>query len=129
MKFSHNQPHGLSIEERDKLAKQRQLFPLAILPNTDGYEFYGYADDGWRFNSAIKKGADGIHRIIGEASYSQLIGWLPLQAPKRCDTAACNCEGLHDAKTNAPIVLPFRPCKQCDNEPLGTDKCLRCTKY
>ncbi len=103
MKLSHNQPHGLSIEDRDKLAKKRGYFSLPILPNTDGYQFYGFADDGWRFNCSIKQGEDGIHRIVGEAGYSQLIGWKPLKQEKRCDSAACNCEGMHDVVTNEKV--------------------------
>lgn len=74
----HNEPHGLSIEDRDKLAKQRGLYSLTTLPNTHGYLFHAYAIDGWRFDCEIIKGPDGIHRIGGDATYNNCIGWKPV---------------------------------------------------
>lgn len=93
MKYAHKQPHGLTFEERDKLAKERGLYRLATLPNTDGYKFHGYAIDGWRFNCHIWKDSKDIHRVGGEATFDQLIGWKPIM--RRCDVAACNCGGEH----------------------------------
>ena len=58
----HKEPHGLSFEERDALARARGLLTLGSLPNQDGYQFHGVAIDGWVFNCHIHKGQDGIHR-------------------------------------------------------------------
>lgn len=68
-------PHGLSIEERDKIAHNRKLLSLSVLPNEDGYYFYGHHLDGWRSECVIKKDAKGLHYISGDATYDQLIGW------------------------------------------------------
>jgi len=67
--------HGLSIEECDKLATQRKLLSRAVLPNQDGYKFYGHAADGWRYDCYIKQDANGLHKIAGEAGYNEIIGW------------------------------------------------------
>jgi hypothetical protein len=74
----HTQSHGLSIVERDKLATERKMFHLSILPNTEGYEFYGFAIDGWRFKCVIRKNTKGMHVVGGGAQFEQLIGWKPL---------------------------------------------------
>lgn len=75
MRYLHKEPHGLTFEVRDALARARGLLTLGSLPNQDGYQFYGVAIDGWVFKCHIHKGQDGIHRVAGEATFHQLIGW------------------------------------------------------
>jgi hypothetical protein len=71
------------LVRRDHLAKKRGLLVLAILPNHHGYRFYGFAANFARYDCHVERGEDGIHRIAGEATYHDLIGWKPigLEAP------------------------------------------------
>ncbi len=49
---------------------------LRHLPNTDGFLFTGFTWGFERVQCSIKRGDDGIHRIVG-ASLSDLRGWIP----------------------------------------------------
>lgn len=49
---------------------------LRHLPNTDGFLFTGITWSFERVQCSIKRGDDGIHRIVG-ASLSDLRGWIP----------------------------------------------------
>lgn len=73
--------HGLSIEDCDKLAKQRGLLDRSSLPNQAGYKFHGFGIDGWRYNCEIAVNDKGTHYIRGEARYPDIIGWKPLPTP------------------------------------------------
>lgn len=54
------------------------LRPLALLPNTPGYTFTGVRHDGtYCACHVVLDIAAGIHKIAGDATYSELKGWLP----------------------------------------------------
>jgi hypothetical protein len=60
----------------NKTKKQQQLNHPCMLPNLDGFEFYGYGHDG-----GVKKlyirccPVTGMHHVEGGYRYSDLVGW------------------------------------------------------
>lgn len=57
------------------MAFPRPPFPLAWLPNVDGFEFVGVRRDGTRIPCRVGRGADGRYTIHG-GLYAELVGWM-----------------------------------------------------
>lgn len=111
-----NGAHNLSFADRDQLAKKRELCLMASLPNEDGFEFYGFAVDGWRYNCIVKKREDGTHYVTGDATFDQLIGW---RHKKPHGKAPFELFPYQVTKTYGPT------CEWCDGtKPLGN--CASC---
>ena len=77
--------HGLDPWQAEKVAKDSGLFDRGILPNQPGYKFHGFGLDGTKYNCEIQRNKRGMHYITGEATYSEIVGWMPLEASNiRC---------------------------------------------
>lgn len=86
----------------------RPPFPLAFLPNVDGFAFVGVKRDGSRIPCRVERGPDGLHRIAG-GLYTELIGWM---FPPRPTAAAADGGGRNERTdevgvTPLPLPLPL----------------------
>ena len=59
-----------------KIIDSKEVRPLALLPNQDGFKFYGVRADFTLAECHIELTRNG-HAIRGDETYFNLIGWVP----------------------------------------------------